>query len=250
MDQFNSSDIICVSKNKDYLGVSLKKKKHTKADPTLINLALNRAFAFDSGIIEYISEITNNFFCKLLKDNFNRIKGANGLTKASQITTENWRKYIDLIKPQALEALKSDKSIFIPIISKLKANANNIADILLDTVLKTSLKELKKKNFDFALCTGIGDYTKRTKIRIWPAHYVDIDTMSTVISDLVSKGKPTLSFNKSSFVPGGSYAGIRFTLSIGKFPVCDMEIRYKGKLGADPSFTATLSDAFKNVLEE
>lgn len=248
MQDFNSSDIICASKDKKFLGVSLKKKNMGKQDPTLINLALNTAFEFKKETQQELDKVIDTFYVNLIKKNWAKIPAVAKQQFGNKIDANNWKKYVSLIKNEADTALKAKNGLFDTIKNILQKNAPELANILTELVFKCSLKELKQKDFDFALCTGRGDYLKRTGLKVGEAEYESIDTVSSVISDLSKNGKPTLLFDEGSIQANANFAGLKFYLAIGNFPICEIALRYKGNFTSSPSFTGTMTERFKSLL--
>ena len=106
---------------------------------------------------------------------------------------------------------------------------------------------MKKVNFDFALVTGIGQYLKKGP-QISKGEYKDIDTMSSVLEDVFSKGKAKIIKNpkkKQAFEPGATAANLNYLLVIGETPIMQIQLRYKGNFGSAPSFQAGMTKEFK-----
>ena len=256
MADFNSSDFI-VRKGDKYLGVSLKKKKRiAEEDPTLINKSFSTMFKdpkFDK-IMKQLDDKTGLFYLKVLARAKREGKASAQLLADMEKTrpnTKNWKQFIQRIDNDIINReLKSSKSLFKDMSNIILKNKQLIADQLMQLIFKADLKDLQKVNFDFALVTGIGDYGPRKGVDVSPGEYKDIDTVTTKLDDLASKGKVDLKFTPGStqaFQPGATAAVLRFDLVLGDVPLCNISLRYKGNFRSAPSFLATMTPEFKAI---
>jgi hypothetical protein len=259
MKDFNSSDFI-LKKGNRFLGVSLKKKSRiNEADPTLINKSFNSLLdskEFDR-VRDKMLNKTSEFYIRILKNesNFERFpKAIQEALSKEKPTKDNWKKFINGIPKDIVNSeLRSSGSIFREVANIVDDHSELFANQLLELIFKTSLKELQKMNFDFTLVTGIGDYLPaRQTIRVQPASYVDITTMTTAINDLVKSGEPRIELRtdvKQAFEEGATAAGLFFVLRIGNTPICNINLRYKGSYSSAPNFLAEMTKEFKDLIK-
>jgi len=258
MQDFNSSDFI-IKKGSNYIGISLKKKKRShEGDPTLINKAFTGLLAdkkFDK-IKAQIDDDAGAFYLQVIKvaqklkilspDLMNELK-------TTKPTKKNWKKFIQRIPNDLVNrVLKGKQTLFKTMANTINANSDMIAGQLITLIFKSDLKELKKVNFDFALVTGVGDYGPRKGVSIEKGEYKDIDTTTTMLDDLFSKGKPKMILTPGelqAFDPGAKAANLKFTLMIGAVSVANITLRYKGNFRAAPNFTAEMTAEFKELFK-
>jgi len=272
MKDFNASDFI-IKKDKNYLGVSLKKKKSTNTgDPTLINkgfTTLLQGSEFNK-VRDDLDDASYMFYRGVIKtaQRFQELKPKIAVTdgvpwiskslndklgvKAKNLTNKNWKKFVNGLPNELINyQLKKNKSIFKPMSEVIEDNADLFADTLLKLILKTELKDLQKVNFDFALVTGIGRMLKSGLI-ISKGDYTDVDTMVTKLDELFETGKPTMKLNPKktqAFDKNSTAAMLHMILSVGTNPICDITLRYKGSFSSAPTFLATFSKEFKDSLK-
>lgn len=256
MKDFNSSDFI-VKKGNNYLGVSLKKKKRqSEQDPTLINKAFTSLLTdkkFDK-LRDELDEKAGLFYLKVLARGKREGVLSKDLLADMQKTrpnTKNWKQFIQRVDNDLVNReLKSSSSLFKDISIIIIKNKQMIADQLMQLIFKADLKELQKVNFDFALVTGVGDYGPRKGVVVEPGEYKDIDTVTTKLDDMASRGKVDLKFTPGAaqaFDPNATAAMLSFDLMIGDLPVCNIRLRYKGNFRAAPIFVATMTKEFKEL---
>lgn len=322
MKDFNSSDIVLVSKNKTFLGVSLKKKdiKPSAGDPTLINRAFNETLpakantAVNSALDECftdivksknlilsddilpaileklpkmkkkngsVSETYSKFISgsqideitgskapekaleKFLKDKCKNAKGDDWRLLLSStfglMCTHNNRVEIrKVINPELSKPSSKYKQSITAVLKDAKI-AENIAYQLFRIIFKadkeTGLMVLKKYNFDFGLCTGIGAYQKKNQsLKVGKAEYESIQTVTKILSELRKVGKPVLDPAENG--KDAIYADkedntavtLFYVLKLGKFPIANISIRYKGQYTSAPNFLATISKELKEKL--
>lgn len=256
MRDFNSSDFI-VKKGDNYLGVSLKKKKRiTQADPTLINKSFSSLLQdrkFDK-IRKKLDQKAGLFYLRVLARGKREGSLNPELLKDMEKTrpnSTNWKNYIQRVDNDLINReLKTSKSLFKDMADVIIENKDMLANQLLQLIFKADLKELQKVNFDFALVTGIGDYGPQKGVVVEPGEYKDIDTVTTKLDDIASKGGIDLRFTPGSaqaFEPGSTAAMLQFDLILGGVPLCNIKLRYKGNFRSAPSFLAVMTDEFKKI---
>jgi len=254
MKDFNSSDFI-IKKGSSYCGISLKKKKRsTEGDPTLINKAFTTLLAdrkFDK-LRTQIDADAGAFYVHVIKV-AQRLKilspEMQKELKKSRPTSKNWKQYIQRIPNDLVNrVLKGKKTLFKTMAKTINDNSDLIANQLIQLIFKSDLKELKKVNFDFALVTGVGDYGARKGVVVEAGEYKDIESSSSLIDDLFSKGDAKMVLTPGAtqaYDPGAGAANLKFTLMIGTVQIAHIVLRYKGNFRAAPNFTAEMTSEFK-----
>ena len=254
MKDYNSSDFI-IKKGNNYIGISLKKKiRLTQEDPTLLNKAmtsllndskfdkLKKSLERDSGLF-YLHVIRLGQKLKILSKELETDIAKN------KPSLRNWKEFIQRVPNDLVNrALKGRRTLFKQMGQNIIDHKELIANQLVQLIFKSDLKELKKVNFDFALVTGIGDYGPVKGVEVLKADYKNIDTVSTKLDELLSKGKIDIKYTEGAsqaFDIGATAAIIRFDLMIGNMPVCNIQLRYKGNFRAAPNFLATMTPEFK-----
>ena len=256
MNDFNSSDFI-IKKGNKFLGVSLKKKKRlTEEDPTLINKSFSTLFTdkkFDR-VMKQLDQKAGEFYTKVIKTAQRKKlldKEMMADLKKDRPTPKNWKQYIQRVPNSLINAeLKTSRSLFKDMAKIIMAQKDLIANQLVQLIFKADLKDLQKVNFDFALVTGIGDYGPSKGVVVEKGEYKDINTVTSKLDDLFSKGKIDLRFTPGAaqaFDAGAGAAVLKFDLIIGKLPLCNIILRYKGNFRAAPSFLAKMTPEFKAV---
>ena len=256
MKDFNSSDFI-VKKGDNYLGVSLKKKKRlAEIDPTLINKGFSSLLQdkkFDR-IMKQLDDKTGLFYLKVLARGKREGKLSQALLDDMEKTrpnTKNWKQFIQRVDNNVVNSeLKTSSSLFKDMSVIIMKNKDMIADQLIQLIFKSDLKELQKVNFDFALVTGIGDYGPKKGVVVESGEYKDINTVTTKLNDIASKGEVDLQFTPGvaqAFDPGAPAATLKFDLILGGIPLCNISLRYKGNFRAAPSFLAVMTPQFKEM---
>ena len=257
MTDFNSSDFI-IKKGKKYLGVSLKKKPlPTTGDPTLINKAFSSLLNGSpelKKVREGIEKDAGDFYVHVIKL-AQRLKVLSpdmmADLKKSKPTNKNWKQYIQRIPNDLINrVLKGKRTLFKVMGKTILDNGDLIADQLVNLIFKADLKDLQKVDFDFTLVTGIGDYGPKKGVVVSKGEYKDIDTVTSQLDELFSKGSPKLVFTpgaKQAFEIGATAANLKFDLMIGKVTVCNIVLRYKGDFRSAPNFNAVMTNEFKSL---
>ena len=76
--------------------------------------------------------------------------------------------------------------------------------------------------------------------------------MATKLDDLFKTGKVRMTLDKrktQAFEKGSTAAMLFFQLYVGKTPICDITMRYKGNFRAAPNFLAQITPEFKKILK-
>ena len=285
-DDYNSSDFIVKTGDKNYFGVSLKKKpKKNSADPTLINKAFDTVLngnQFDK-IKEEITELRTEYFAGLVRqahedgilfiENINRqtdkelfeakkrdkkifdrayinVKGSISGGYGNDKAPDAMRKFVNS------DLAKTNNILFRRLTQYMDDNADLFAKTLINLVLKVKLydelsanKKLKDFTFGFALVTGIGEIA-RGKPNVSSGKAIDLHTILCGLSDLEANKKPykiTVDFEKKA---EANAAKIFFKLSKAGVNILDMELRYKGSFTSQPQFFATVTKEFQTILTE
>ena len=256
MNDFNSSDFI-IKKGNRFLGVSLKKKKRlAEEDPTLINKSFSTLFTDKkfSKVMDQLDRKAGEFYTKVIKTAARKKlldKEMMADLKKDRPTPKNWKQYIQRVPNSLINAeLKTSRSLFKDMAKIIMAQKDLIANQLVQLIFKADLKDLQKVNFDFALVTGIGDYGPSKGVVVEKGEYKDINTVTSKLDDLFSTGKVDLKFTPGAtqaFDQGAGAAVLKFDLLIGKLPLCNIILRYKGNFRAAPSFLATMTPQFKAI---
>jgi len=273
MRDYNSSDFIMQTGNK-FLGVSLKKKKAvTEADPTIINKAFQSVLNGPdfADLVKKLDEDAGQFYTRVVQKAFRFQRanpkkavdksGAPWLTKdmivklgpnAKNINQKNWKDFVRSIPNDIINyELKSNRSWFLPLSRAIIDNSDLFAEQLLQLLFKMDLKDMKKFEFDFALVTGIGRYLVKGPV-VEKGDYIGLDTMVTVLNDLLEKGQPKMILDKNkkqAYEPNAGSAVLFFRLTIGTFPIADLNLRYAGNFRAAPAIRGTISQEFKKALK-
>jgi len=169
------------------------------------------------------------------------------------VNTRNWKTFMKKLDNKYVNAsLKSDDSLFKDVAEIVEGSGEKIASMLVNLVLKMDLKDLQKKNFNFSLITGIGNYNPNKGVTVEKADVKDIDTIVEKMDALFDKGKPTIEFNynkKQAFQKGAGAAKLFYVVKVGGMDIMQNEIRYKGSFTAQPQFFAVFTEKFKKLLK-
>jgi hypothetical protein len=253
---YNSSDIVVTDSSlKNFLGVSLKKKKSDNAaDPTLINNAVNKFF---KGIIpeeamRNIESEQDKFLIQLARDLFDA--ESNNIKDAKTSIKNAMKEDKDSARASINAYLKSEKNIYFKEIQKiLEKNKESFAENFLKTVFRVELNNLRKQNFEFALVLGVGQYQTKKGFTVSNASYEDINRTVEVLDDIF-KNMKEISVNKTpgkinAWEKGAGAAKIFTSIFYKGENIIDVEIRYKGSVTADPQFFATATVNFKKFFK-
>lgn len=273
MKDFNASDFI-IQKGKNFIGISLKKKETvSQTDPTLINKGFSTmiqgnefdkvrsdldiaAGEFYVNVVRLTQRYQQTNPKKAIDKDGNLFLDQNDIKllgpKGRGITDKNWKQFVQRIPNDIINLqLKKNKSLFKPISKIVTDNSDLFGNQLLQLILKTDLKELKKVNFDFALVIGIGRFLPSRGPVIEKGEYEDVDIMVTKLDNLFKTGPVKLVEDPrktQAYQRGATAAMLFFVLSVGKTPICDITMRYKGNFRAAPNFLATMTPEFKKII--
>jgi hypothetical protein len=285
MKDFNASDFI-IKKDDTYIGISLKKKKSaTTVDPTIINnslYALLRKSGVDGApaVADDLELAAGEFYILIAKaaaklqwkDRNKKGTARKAITKDGDpylnkstmkelgksprfpgITTKNWKTFVQRIPNEFInnQLSTNTSTILKPMADAIVSEAEIFADILLEIIVKTTLKELKSVNFEYALVTGVGRMLKSGLV-VETGSFLSVDVMATKLDELFKTGKANMSLNLKkvqAFDKGATAAIVHFDLNIGATKIADLQLRYKGNFQSAPSFQAQLSKEFKEALK-
>ena len=235
-DDYNASDFIIHTGDKNFYGASLKKKpKPNAADPTLINKAFDTILngkQFDE-VKEDITRIRSEYFAGLVrqahedkriilppleltlsdKDLFEAKGRDTSIYERAYINTRGSVKHglNNENAPDAMikfvnEDLAKPNNILYKLLIKHMQNQGEIfANTLINLVLKVNLydelaanKKLKEYNFGFGLITGVGTVTKIAKTN--PTQYkTTLSTGKWIELHTILCGLRQLTANKQSY---------------------------------------------------
>ena len=236
VDDYNASDFIVHTGDKNFYGASLKKKpKPNAADPTLINKAFDTILngkKFDN-IKEDITRIRSEYFAGLVrqahedkviilpaselslsdKDLFEAKGRDTSIYKRAYINTrgsvqhglENANAPNAMIKTVNADLAKKNNILYKLLIKHMQNEGELFANTLINLVLKVNLydelaanKKLKDYNFGFGLITGVGTVTKIAKTD--PAEYkTTLSTGKWIELHTILCGLRQLSANKQPY---------------------------------------------------
>ena len=288
---YNSSDIVVRSGNKmTFYGISLKKKKTVKApDPTLINKAFSTVFdgvAYDKLKIQLI-ETRKKYFAELVKEAVNKnilleddIENASGKSFKSLTTDELFnpkktpehkiifkdKAYIDVKgwpyaknnpTGYANASTGNPSSMRYFVNKKLSNKRKELINIILKVSLDKEIKEknLKGKNFVFALMTGIAQIKNGIAIisegKVFPLKTTlcGLDRLGFLkgpkytVTELFRKNKAG-DDNKAAKI----FYQLNANLKGGPTPLLDLEIRYKGSFTPQPQFQGNMTNELKKAI--
>ena len=128
----------------------------------------------------------------------------------------------------------------------------NLADVLLTRVLKTGLMDTlntwDKYEFGFYLTEGIGTVDKNLSPNVGSANVLDVHSIMIAMANL-SKEETKMVLDKQKTLSKNA-AKVFFTLSKGKTPILEIELRYKGDFAAFPQFFAGITPEFKELIKK
>ena len=127
-----------------------------------------------------------------------------------------------------------------------------LADVLLTRVLKIGLLDTldtwDKYEFGFYLTEGVGTVDKNLSPNIGSANVLDVHSIMIAMAKL-SKEETKMVLDKQKTLSKNA-AKVFFTLSKGKTPILEIELRYKGDFAAFPQFFAGITPEFKKMIKE
>ena len=127
-----------------------------------------------------------------------------------------------------------------------------LADVLLTRVLKTGLLDTlntwDKYEFGFYLTEGVGTVDKNLSPNVGSANVLDVHSIMIAMANL-SKEETKMVLDKQKTLSKNA-AKVFFTLSKGKTPILEIELRYKGDFAAFPQFFAGITPEFKKMIKD
>ena len=142
-------------------------------------------------------------------------------------------------------------------IKAMNKNAKLFADTLLNIILKTELfdrlkaADIKGKNFDFALVTGIANM-KKDSVEIGKADILPLEATLCGLSRIEKNNE--LKEEKFVLAPykvkDSDSAKVFLLLKRGNLNILDLELRYKGEFSSQPQFQATIHPMFKSLIKK
>ena len=145
---------------------------------------------------------------------------------------------------------EQDNELFSEFNRVLQAYAKTFADGLIDTVLKTKMqsqlraKNIGKMDFEFALVTGYGNYTKSRGPTLERAAVYEQHSILCGLANLAGNNKPYKLELDTKKKQEANAAKLFYNLSRDGTTILHIELRYKGDFRAQPQFFATMSKDF------
>lgn len=143
-----------------------------------------------------------------------------------------------------------DNELFEAFDKVLQSYAKTFADGLIDTVLKTKMqsqlraKNIGKMNFEFALVTGYGNYTKSSGPILERAAVYEQHSILCGLANLAGNNQPYKLELDTKKKQEANAAKLFYNLSRDGTTILHIELRYKGDFKAQPQFFATMSKCF------
>ena len=180
---------------------------------------------------------------------------ADGIIKKtdSKGKQDEFRKYVNEKLQSKGGTLNGLYQGFLDIMNKPKVK-ETLADTMLNRVLKLEMYDefpkalWDKKEFEFLLCEGIGTVDNDLIPSIATAHVSELSSIMIAIIKL--KKQPTTITLNTEDTFRRKAAKVFFTLSKGKTPILDIELRYKGDFAAYPQFFAGMTKEFKALVAQ
>jgi hypothetical protein len=148
----------------------------------------------------------------------------------------------------------SPNALYKQFLAIIQKNQQLFADTLINLILKKSLmdtmSEYTNNNFEFILCTGVGNVTisKSSGMNIQPGRgeCIGIDSVALALAAL-RKAEKTIEIDQQK-TAASSAAKLFFKVKAGTMELLDLELRYKGSFTAQPQFQAFLASDLKGLL--
>ena len=180
---------------------------------------------------------------------------ADGIIKKtdSKGKQDEFRKYVNEKLQSKGGVLNGLYQGFLDIMNKPKVK-ETLADTMLNRVLKLEMYDefpkalWDKKEFEFLLCEGIGTVDNDLIPSVATAHVSELSSIMIAIIKL--KKQPTTITLNTEDTFRRKAAKVFFTLSKGKTPILDIELRYKGDFAAYPQFFAGMTKEFKAMVSQ
>ena len=180
---------------------------------------------------------------------------ADGLIKKtdSKGKQDEFRKYVNEKLQSKNSTLNGLYQGFLDIMNEPKVK-ETLADTMLNRVLKLEMYDefpkalWDKKEFEFLLCEGVGTVDNDLIPSVATANTATLSSIMIAIIRL-KKEPTTIKLNKEDTFRRNA-AKVFFTLSKGKTPILDIELRYKGDFAAYPQFFAGMTKEFKALVKQ
>ena len=180
---------------------------------------------------------------------------ADGIIKKtdSKGKQDEFRKYVNEKLQSKGGTLNGLYQGFLDIMNKPKVK-ETLADTMLNRVLKLEMYDefplelWKNKEFEFLLCEGVGSVDNDLIPSVQQANTATLSSIMIAIIRL-KKEPTTITLNTEDTFRRNA-AKVFFTLSKGKTPILDIELRYKGDFAAYPQFFAGMTKEFKALVKQ
>jgi hypothetical protein len=152
---------------------------------------------------------------------------------------------------------KTNNKLWKAFVGIIDEGSTTLADNLINIILKTNLnseidaKNIKNKNFIFALVTAIGK-VKDENVTISKAQIYPLKTTLCGLQRIEDKYKnyPYQVVQDAAATQKSNAAKIFFTLKRGNMKIMNLEIRYKGSFKPQPQFQANMTEEFKREIKK
>ena len=177
----------------------------------------------------------------------------NGLIKSSgnDPSQESFRDFVNKKLQSTGGKLNPLYSGFLDVMNEDDVK-NTLASVLLTRVLKLNLlDELDTWNdyeFGFYLTEGVGTVDKNLNPNVGSANVMDVHSIMIAMANLAKQDAKMELDKKKTFAKNA--AKVFFTLSKGKMPILEIELRYKGDFAAFPQFFAGITPEFKELIKK
>jgi len=177
----------------------------------------------------------------------------NGLIKSSgsDPSQESFRDFVNKKLQSTGSKLNPLYSGFLDVMNEDDVK-NTLASVLLTRVLKLNLlDELDTWNnyeFGFYLTEGVGTVDKNLNPNVGSANVMDVHSIMIAMANLAKQDAKMELDKKKTFAKNA--AKVFFTLSKGKMPILEIELRYKGDFAAFPQFFAGITPEFKELIKK
>ena len=102
--------------------------------------------------------------------------------------------------------------------------------------------------FGFYLTEGVGTVDKNLNPNVGSANVMDVHSIMIAMANLAKQDAKMELDKKKTFAKNA--AKVFFTLSKGKMPILEIELRYKGDFAAFPQFFAGITPEFKELIKK
>jgi len=181
------------------------------------------------------------------------LQDPNGLIKQSgnDPSQESFREYVNKKLQSSGNKLNPLYQGFLDIMNQPDVK-DNLADVLLTRVLKLGLLDILETwdnyEFGFYLTEGVGTVDKNLNPNIGNANVLNVHSIMIAMAKL-SKENTEMVLDRQKTLSKKA-AKVFFTLSKGKTPILEIELRYKGDFAAFPQFFAGITPEFKKMIKD